>query len=415
MDLERLGETIKALRRRHGLTQSQLAGEELTKGYISQIEHGRIAPSIRTLGLLAGRLGCTLPDLVGPGLAGDVLDEAESAFMEGDLTSAWSRLEQLAGTREVIPLYLVLASEVGARLGKEGTPVLIERALGEGTLSATERARVLNAWGIYLASKGKSREALDRFEEARGILQAGTADIPLRLRVLSNCGNFQARLGNYRPALDRLYECLDLSRRAGLHLSLGSIHATLGFIYRRLGEPAQAEEYHRRALFYARAEGDPDMTGTSLHNLGLVYREMGRLQEAEEHLRQALDLFGKGHAQRPNTLFELAQVLAAQERMADAFTVLDEVQTARLEPADKPRYPLLLARCHRALGRSEQALETLRLASAVLQPAPPDLQVEAAKEEAFALMELGRVQEAQEAVNRSMELMGRASAAGGLA
>ena len=51
-----LGERIRARRKELGLTQSQLGGPDLTKGFISLVEKGRAKPSIETLVLLARRL-----------------------------------------------------------------------------------------------------------------------------------------------------------------------------------------------------------------------------------------------------------------------------------------------------------------------------------------------------------------------
>jgi len=51
-----LGEKIRARRKELGLTQSQLGGTELTKGFISLVEKGRAKPSLETLLLLAQRL-----------------------------------------------------------------------------------------------------------------------------------------------------------------------------------------------------------------------------------------------------------------------------------------------------------------------------------------------------------------------
>ena len=46
----RIGEKIKDLRNQNGLTQQELADRsELTKGYISQLERGQVAPSVVTL------------------------------------------------------------------------------------------------------------------------------------------------------------------------------------------------------------------------------------------------------------------------------------------------------------------------------------------------------------------------------
>ena len=45
-----IGGKIRDLRNKNGLTQKELADRtELTKGYISQVEHGQAIPSIMTL------------------------------------------------------------------------------------------------------------------------------------------------------------------------------------------------------------------------------------------------------------------------------------------------------------------------------------------------------------------------------
>ena len=59
----RIGEKIKDLRNKNGLTQQELADRtELTKGYISQLERGQVAPSVVTLLDLIECLGTTASD-----------------------------------------------------------------------------------------------------------------------------------------------------------------------------------------------------------------------------------------------------------------------------------------------------------------------------------------------------------------
>ncbi|PEA53528.1 transcriptional regulator [Bacillus pseudomycoides] len=53
-----LGEKIRTLRKEKKLTQSELAGTELTKSMLSQIENGKATPSMKTLRYLADKLGC---------------------------------------------------------------------------------------------------------------------------------------------------------------------------------------------------------------------------------------------------------------------------------------------------------------------------------------------------------------------
>ena len=57
---EHIGNKIKDLRNRNGLTQQELADRtELTKGFISQLERGQVSPSIVTLLDLIECLGTT--------------------------------------------------------------------------------------------------------------------------------------------------------------------------------------------------------------------------------------------------------------------------------------------------------------------------------------------------------------------
>ncbi|MCI9128278.1 MAG: cupin domain-containing protein [Eubacterium sp.] len=60
---EHIGNKIKDLRNRNGLTQQELADRtELTKGFISQLERGQVSPSIVTLLDLIECLGTTASD-----------------------------------------------------------------------------------------------------------------------------------------------------------------------------------------------------------------------------------------------------------------------------------------------------------------------------------------------------------------
>lgn len=52
-----LGEKLRQARLEAGLSQRQLCGEDITRNMLSQIEHGSAKPSMKTLQVLAGRLG----------------------------------------------------------------------------------------------------------------------------------------------------------------------------------------------------------------------------------------------------------------------------------------------------------------------------------------------------------------------
>lgn len=74
------GEKIKSYRMNLGLTQNQVAADmNVTPGYISNVENGRTAMSLRFLIYFAKIMGVTLDELVGdlePNYASTSLDNA---------------------------------------------------------------------------------------------------------------------------------------------------------------------------------------------------------------------------------------------------------------------------------------------------------------------------------------------------
>ncbi len=75
----RIGGKIRDLRKQNGLTQQELADRaELTKGFISQLEHGQVSPSVITLFDLIECLGVT------PGEFFKDTDEEKVVFRAGD-------------------------------------------------------------------------------------------------------------------------------------------------------------------------------------------------------------------------------------------------------------------------------------------------------------------------------------------
>lgn len=56
MNAENLGAKIRALRKRFGMTQSELCGDFITRNMLSRIETGAALPSLETLLYIANRL-----------------------------------------------------------------------------------------------------------------------------------------------------------------------------------------------------------------------------------------------------------------------------------------------------------------------------------------------------------------------
>jgi len=57
LQAKRIGERIRQLRTRRGLTQKELAGEQMTRNMLSLIENGSALPSLASLAYLSEMLG----------------------------------------------------------------------------------------------------------------------------------------------------------------------------------------------------------------------------------------------------------------------------------------------------------------------------------------------------------------------
>ena len=114
-----LGEKIRLARQALGLSQRQLCGEEITRNMLSLIENGAAKPSVKTLALLAERLGKPMsyflddsaPD---PGelvSSADNLRKAEQALAAGKAVYARQLLEGVTA-RPLLREKLLLAARI---------------------------------------------------------------------------------------------------------------------------------------------------------------------------------------------------------------------------------------------------------------------------------------------------------------
>jgi transcriptional regulator with XRE-family HTH domain len=131
-----LGRRVRALREAAGLKQSDLAGTDFSKGFISLVETGRTRMSIRAAEIIAKRLGLTLQQL---------LEVEATAPLDGmaDLSTRIARLSKRVHEPAIAIELKQLADEAGRLASRrmvsaEGVHWRLERALA--SLRELERA-----------------------------------------------------------------------------------------------------------------------------------------------------------------------------------------------------------------------------------------------------------------------------------
>ncbi len=163
---ETLGQRVRKLRRRRGLSLAQVAGSEFSRAFLNQVEMDRSQPSTRVLRVIADRLGAPLDYLVEGrrGLERELgLEQARLALARGRPRRALSLLRPIAGEgAEEAGLY-ARALAASGRL-----PEAVAALAGLGPMGAAEHVR---------AADGALRDddlagALEHFRSARVLYEA---------------------------------------------------------------------------------------------------------------------------------------------------------------------------------------------------------------------------------------------------
>lgn len=148
-----IGERIRARRRALGLSQAELAGDRVTKSFVSQVEKGHARPSLKTLAYFAERLRVPLAEL---------LDDEED---HPEREAAWSDLLETVWALQMDPAERArLLTAVGALCFVHGRPLPGDKerwlALADELVQAGQvdvAARLVSTYGRWLAELGLSQ------------------------------------------------------------------------------------------------------------------------------------------------------------------------------------------------------------------------------------------------------------------
>ncbi|HEY8425935.1 MAG TPA: helix-turn-helix transcriptional regulator [Limnochordales bacterium] len=425
MELQaRIGQRIRRRREELGMTQQELAGRELTRGFISQLEKGIVMPSLKSLELIASRLykpvayfledngeesapdtqrWLPLERALWRLLEGEVrpLQELASRLTEGGtdgLTRADDGITALDIVAGLLSLVEGRPDEGGRRLAPA---VRALRASGPSRLVAL----VLAVQGSQLARLQRWPEAVEALEEARRLLPDGSLEeacLGRRLETwLAVAYAHAGRTDEALPMLESIWQ------QAGQQQCVwpGQVLVALGLCYAARGDEARAHEAWERAAGLGRLLGSAHLEASALALQAASLRERGEGARALEAMERACEVLRQtGQTQEAVRLeVELVRMLFEQghgERaLAHAAALIDDPLT----PA-KYRTQLLLVsgQSLARLGRIDEAIERLERATDLAQAE------QLGRELAAACSELGRLLREQGQHDRASEYLARA-------
>ena len=256
-----VGRRIRARRRDLGLTQTDLAGPEYTKSFISQLEGGYADPSLDTLRFLGRQLHLGLS-----AMAGDAAD-LRLSVLAGllDWAQAAMRDRRTDPARRAIELAREIAAE--ARSDFYAADALLLLADLELDAGSFERVHaVLNEIAQLPVSTGSRTSTRMTLTQGRLALRRGDP--------ASAAAAFRRALGHVR----KTPRYPDLTVRAMIGIAVASIP---------LGEFRQARRRLQSAMTLAARHSLEAWRGRALIVLAEVSRIEGLAEEADQHLLEA--------------------------------------------------------------------------------------------------------------------------------
>jgi len=316
---KRVGDNIREVRTKLGMTQAQLAAPEFSISYISAIERGKIRPSLKALSILARRLDVPLTFLLegspagaaearavgyspadsGPDQRVDVdLLHAHVLIQQSLFNDAQKLLEPIQPDRvttdQVYRLYL-LRGQVHLGIGEYQEAVVdLRSAVSQGEalsdIEYTERARNLLGKAYFLLYNYTL--AVENHLRSNTAIESGQIVDPIfSLEVFSNLANDYFRLGELEKAItfyNRALELLDSMNRDSR--SFARKYMEISQHYKTAGKLAMAREYATQSLAIYEMRDEQRLVGLTHLRLGRALEKQNDLDAAEKEYRRAIEI-----------------------------------------------------------------------------------------------------------------------------
>lgn len=421
---ESIGQRLRRLRTKRGLSQRELAEPGVSYAYISRIEAGTRQPSVKALRKLARKLGVSAEYLeTGSEISEDEQREMRLADAELELrlskdpAAAEKKLRQLlaeateAGDRAAATRARIALGAAALEQGQPAEAVaLLEEAVEPGDVIPSARPDVYEKLGHAYAALGNPRQAIELFERALAELEDSEPEnTAARIQFATHLSYALGDAGELDRAQDVLTEVLadgealvDPYMRVKLYWSL----ARLAYIR---GQHSASLDYARRALALVAATEDTVQLGRAHLMCGVILVRQDKADEALPHFARAESLLGP----RPNpsdfaylrteqakAALQLGRGEEAAERAREALDLLGET-----DPAERGAAWLALAGGLSLEGEVPAAIEAFRRSTEALEQAGklPEA-AEAYRAWGRALRAAGREGEALDVLERAADL-----------
>lgn len=374
-----LGQKIRELRIRKGLTQSDLSAGLVTPSMISQIESDKANPSHSLLASIAEKLDTPIEYF---------LTDTETQM---EKVSEYKIAKALMATQEyerAIPMLKELEENPSPHVSSIDVAYdLAECYLHVGEyVVATERfesvldsamARndntvallVLNQLGELSFLEKNYPIAIHYWKKAHETIKKGhPAELYLHAKIVQNLGAVYFKLGEHTEALQYYQESNELLEGSHHFKQIGDIYLNLSFTYRDMGEFEKAAEYSQFALSIFQSLNNIKLTIDVKAKYGIVKGETGNIEEAVAIMKNCMDEYreigcevevGQLHSDLARIMINAGQFEKAAEHSNAALEFFPE------ENLDRAHVYKMKGQIEMASGNLEAAIDSIKKAVAI--------------------------------------------------
>ncbi len=386
IDPSQLGDRLRAARVAKGWTQTQLAGDHISVGYVSRIESGHRRPNAAVLEDMAIRLGVPVDHLL-RGVTAREYDEIR-------LTLDFAELSLESGQH--------LEAESQARQA-------LDRALVGSQEEFAFRARYLVARA--LENLGSMDDAILELEPLVAAREGGILRIKCAI-ALSRCYRESGDLTKATEVGERV-----LDQLAGTPLDSSEeavqMAVTLAAAYNERGDSGQAVRTCRKAIIKAEGMSSPTARASAYWNASIFEAQQGSVGNAVPLAERALALLAEGEGGRNlarlRTQLGMLQLRLDPPEIAQAQVNLDkaaeEMAWCSASVVDIAHNDLARARAFFLEGRTPEASDLCALVLSTIEFDAPLMAADVQTLQGQISMALGDLDAAKSAYRHAVMLL----------
>ena len=304
-----LGEKIRALRKELNMTQTELAGSEMTKSMLSQIENNTAMPSMKNLQYLAARLGKPasyfldqeeLTESLPMERIQEEMKEAEALYRLGRIKEAADRLKELGDKYHFdhdSKLYADYLTKYGEVLIDLNQVEDVSAKILEAVRIYEKKYLYIEAAKAYLLLCGIPWN-LFQYEKCLEILEQGieiyskaiNRDYAFEMDLLYKRSVFTTSLDRIEEGIKATEEALELSGRTKIYYRTDELYKNIAVLNGLRGCYDNFDYYIEKAEKFAEATDNQLV----LSSIGLVkakrMNDTGHPQLALEYISRALEI-----------------------------------------------------------------------------------------------------------------------------